>query len=319
MHLLDNAAEFADVDADVLTDLGHFGAQIDDLVARAFDERLPATTGFLGHTVKPVRVQLIAAIFLNELATVDAGLVRQLYQRAVDRHDLAVDAVKLVDQGLNPVVVQVKRVHQFNNLGAQFLIGLFFACRERVILHQGRRHPQILHLGQLAIVARDQVQRFQHARLKRGFHRSQRHVGLLIIVVVVVVDRVAVGVQLGLAVLFFLGGGIDVQVADNGLFVLVVFHRTAKGRIKVDHIAQQNLFVQKFVAPDRDRLKGQRALAEAQDHGVAAGLDPFRDGDFALTRQQFDRAHFAQVHTHRIVGPVQLFGLGGRYGDFARA
>jgi hypothetical protein len=38
------------------------------------------------------------------------------------------------------------------------------------------------------------------------------------------------------------------------------------------------------------------------DHHLAAGLDAFGDGDFALARQQFDRAHFAQIHAHGIVG-----------------
>ena len=38
------------------------------------------------------------------------------------------------------------------------------------------------------------------------------------------------------------------------------------------------------------------------DHRFAAGLDALGDGDFALARQQFDRAHFAQIHAHRIVG-----------------
>ena len=40
----------------------------------------------------------------------------------IDRHDPAVDAVELVDQCFDPVVVQVQVVHQFNNLGAQLLI-----------------------------------------------------------------------------------------------------------------------------------------------------------------------------------------------------
>jgi hypothetical protein len=38
------------------------------------------------------------------------------------------------------------------------------------------------------------------------------------------------------------------------------------------------------------------------------GLDPLGDGDLALARQQFHRAHLAQVHAHRVVGAVELFG-----------
>ncbi len=59
-----------------------------------------------------------------------------------------------------------------------------------------------------------------------------------------------------------------------------------------------------LVAPDDDRLEGQRALAQAGDHRLAAGLDALGDGDLALARQQLDRAHLAQVHAHRIVGAV---------------
>jgi hypothetical protein len=69
-------------------------------------------------------------------------------------------------------------------------------------------------------------------------------------------------------------------------------------------------FVQ-LVAPDDDRLEGQRALAQAGDHRLAAGLDALGDGDFALARQQLHRAHLAQVHAHRIVGAVGRLLLGG--------
>ena len=70
---------------------------------------------------KPVRVQFAAAIgFVDEFTTVDAGLVGQFHHRAVDLHDPAVDAVKLVDQRFDPVVVQVKTVHQFNDLARSF-------------------------------------------------------------------------------------------------------------------------------------------------------------------------------------------------------
>ena len=40
------------------------------------------------------------------------------------------------------------------------------------------------------------------------------------------------------------------------------------------------------------------------DHRLAAGLDALGDRDFALARQQLDRAHFAQIHAHGIVGAL---------------
>ncbi len=63
--------------------------------------------------------------------------------------------------------------------------------------------------------------------------------------------------------------------------------------------------------PVDDRVKGDRAFAKPQDHRVAPGLDPLGDGDFALAAKQFDRAHFAQVHPHRIIGAVDGFLLLG--------
>ena len=87
------------------------------------------------------------------------------------------------------------------------------------------------------------------------------------------------------------------------------------GRFEIDDVAQQDLAFVELVAPDDDGLEGQRAFAEARDHRLAAGLDALGDGDFALARQQLDRAHLAQIHAHRIVGAVGRLLLGGRGGD----
>ena len=89
------------------------------------------------------------------------------------------------------------------------------------------------------------------------------------------------------------------------------------GRLEIDDVAQQDLGVVEFVAPDDDRLEGERAFAQARDHRLAAGLDPLGDGDFALARQELDRAHLAQIHAHRIVGALGRLGTAG--GDRRRA
>ena len=84
------------------------------------------------------------------------------------------------------------------------------------------------------------------------------------------------------------------------------------GRFQIDDVAQEDFSFVQLVAPDDDGLEGERALAEARDHRLAAGLDALGDGDFALARQQFDRAHLAQIHAHGIVGALgRLFLLGG--------
>ncbi len=135
MNLLHDAAEFVDIHTDILANLGHVAAKFFDLVGRTFNQRLPASASLCAHFLKPVRVQLAALIFVDEFTTVNTGLVGELHHRAVDGHDAAVDAVKLVDQRFNTVAVQVKRVHQTNDFRAQFLVFLlFFACKGRVLI-----------------------------------------------------------------------------------------------------------------------------------------------------------------------------------------
>src|SRR5262249_46771055 len=65
--------------------------------------------------------------------------------------------------------------------------------------------------------------------------------------------------------------------------------------------AQEHLSLVELVAPDDDGLEGERTLAQAGDHRLAAGLDALGNGDLALARQKLHRAHFAQVHAHRII------------------
>src|SRR6185312_12725929 len=80
----------------------------------------------------------------------------------------------------------------------------------------------------------------------------------------------------------------------------------AIGGVEVDDVAQQHLAGDQLVAPGDERTVGGRALADAADHHVAAGLDALRDGDFALARQQLHAAHLAQIHAHGIVGAADI-------------
>src|SRR5215471_16950588 len=83
------------------------------------------------------------------------------------------------------------------------------------------------------------------------------------------------------------------------------------GRFEVDDVAQEHLSLVELVAPNDDGLEGEWALAQAGDHRFAAGFDALGDGDLALARQKLRRAHFAQIHAHRIVRALgRLLGLG---------
>jgi len=83
------------------------------------------------------------------------------------------------------------------------------------------------------------------------------------------------------------------------------------GRLEVDDIAQEHLSLVELVAPNDDGLEGERALAQPGDHRFATDLDALGDRDLALARQKLHRAHFAQVHAHRIIRALgRLLGLG---------
>jgi len=165
LDLIHDAAEFGNIHADIGADARHFGAQFLNLFARTFHQRLPAATGFGGHAVQPGRVQFVALIFFDEFAAVDPGGIGQFHHAGIDHHDAAVDAIKLVDQRVDPVVVQVQFVDQHDDFGSQLLIGRFVTRGKAGLFGQGRCHAQILHRRQLAVVAGDKVQRFQDLRL----------------------------------------------------------------------------------------------------------------------------------------------------------
>ena len=100
------------------------------------------------------------------------------------------------------------------------------------------------------------------------------------------------------------------NIGHNRLVIIFfAIDTTTKCGFEVNHVAQQNVFRQKFVAPDRDCLKGERAFAEPGNHRVAASLDALCNRDLTFTRQQLDAAHFTQIHPNRIIGAIKLFSF----------
>src|SRR3546814_14909089 len=90
----------------------------------------------------------------------------------------------------------------------------------------------------------------------------------------------------------------------------------AVGGVEVDDVAQQDAALDERLAPRQQGADGQRALADAADHLLAAGLDSLGDGDLAPARPQFPRAHLAQLHAPRVVGAPAVVAVpvagGGR-------
>ena len=53
-------------------------------------------------------------------------------------------------------------------------------------------------------------------------------------------------------------------------------------------------------------------MAQADNHRVTASLNPLGNRDFAFAAEQLNRAHFAQIHPHRIIGALTRTGLFSR-------
>ena len=175
-----------------------------------------------------------------------------------------------------------------------------------------------MHIRQLAKSTGDHLKGVQHARLQCGFHRGERQVGLIIFVLVVILgNRVAIGVQF-LRGLFFCSRRTGHNRGHNSRRFALFFKLVTERGLKVDHVAQQNIFGQQFVAPDGNRLECQRAFAKPQNHRIATGLNTLGNRNFAFTRQQLNTAHFAQIHPHRVISTVQFFSLGTAQDNFAR-
>ena len=144
------------------------------------------------------------------------------------------------------------------------------------------------------------VQGAQDARGQILFHDGKGHVDLSVVVVIVVV--------IGLAIANAGRKGVILFVIIVRVIAAAVRAELVVGALEVDDLAQKDLFVQQFLAPDRDGSKRQWALAQALDHGVPTGFDPLGDRDFALAGQQLDLAHLAEIHPDRVVRPVELLG-----------
>ena len=167
----------------------------------------------------------------------------------------------------------------------------------------------ILQLAQLLVRGGNVVEGLEDLRLELGLHGGERDSILVLILVVELAVNAAFAAILGT------DGGLSggrrgrrhVDDRDHGRWRRLGL-RPFVGRPQVDDLAQQDLGVHQLIAPNDDRLEGQRTLAQARHHRLAAGLDALGDGDLALTREQLDRAHVAQVHAHGIVRALRRLG-----------
>ena len=264
----------------------------------------------------------VALVVLEEVLARHAVAFGQPHQPAFEADQALVDVVELLDQRLDAVLVERQRLHVGDDLVLELLVVALLRGRERLVL-QPVLDVLILQPAQLLVVVGDAVEGLEHLRLELGLHRRERERVLDIVVsrrrhrrrlggaprhrrspaaARLAASRRGAGVR---------GCGVAGRAGHRR-----IDRRPARllgvgagiGRFEVDDVAQQDLAVVQFVAPDDDRLEGERAFAQAGDHRLAAGLDALGDGDFALARQELDRAHLAQIHAHRIVGAVGRLG-----------
>ena len=266
--------------------------------------------GRLGHAVEPALVELVAVVLVDELLARHAVVVGEPHQPALQLHQVAVDAVELLDQHLDAGVVERQALHVLDDLVAQLRVG---ALLLRADLLGGHVHldAPVLQLAELAVGVGDVVEGLQHLGLELGLHGRQRH-GVLEVLLLL---DLALGTRRAVRGLLVVGGGrrwrrrrADCGRRHRGRRRLGL--GTLVGRLQIDHVAQQDLGAVELVAPDDDGLEGERALAQAGDHGLAAGLDALGDGDLAFARQQLNGAHVAQIHANGIVRAVGRLGTG---------
>ena len=292
------------------------------------DEVFPAAPAKLGDAQQPFRIELRVLVILEEVLARHAKAFGQAQQLGLQADQPPVDVVKLLDQRVDAVLVERQRFDVGDDLFLERLVFALLRRRQRLVLELVL-DILVLQAAQLLVGVGDAVEGFENLRLEFGFHRRQRN-GILHIVFFlegVFGDRRFASSPAG-----GLRGAVERRLRSRpraasasaapgavmSIFGVLLAVGAGIGRFEIDDVAQQNLAVDQFVAPDDDGLEGQRAFAEPGDHRLAAGLDAFGDGDFALARQKLDRAHFAQIHAHRIVGAVGRLGGARRDGLGAR-
>src|SRR5579883_669922 len=351
LHHVHDLAELLDLESRLARQHVDVVAQVLNAVLVLGDEILPALGGELRHAVEPARVELGAEIVLEKILAGDAVALGEPHHAALVADQALVDVVELLDEAIDARLVEAQRLHLGDDLLFQLLVLALLRGRERGAL-EAELDVLLLQPAQALVLARHRVEGLQHLRLELGLDRGERERVLHVVLVHLAFAGGRCAVALLPAVHLVLrlergrggrrrrgrrdrrdrrGDGTARRVHAGAGFGARLGRRTRHhgrgrhrlgvgsriGRLEIDDVAQEDLSLVELVAPDDDRLEGERALAQAGDHRLAAGLDTLGDRDLTLARQQLDRAHLAQIHPHWIVGALAglgFLGLGDRLG-----
>src|SRR6266853_3634791 len=248
LHRADDAPELADRQTGLGRGDGDLTAQLHDVGGVLLDEIGPAAAGQLLHRVEPVRRQLVAEIILEELLALDAAGFGEAQHAALDRHQAAVEVVKLIDEELDAGVVEAHALHLLDHLGLELVVALLGRLDERLALLDGGE-ALILQLVQLLVEGGDGVEGLEHLRLERKLHGGERDRALLALGFLAGKpgDDLAFGARLDFGRRGAIGG--DLRRGGGRRRPIAVASDVARlgedvaaiGGVEVDDVAQQHL------------------------------------------------------------------------------
>src|SRR5207248_10115271 len=112
----------------------------------------------------------------------DAVAVTQTQQAALERDQLLVDVVELLDQRIDTGLVQPQRLHLDDDFVLQLLVLALLRGRQRLAL-QLVGDILFLKAAQLLVFGGDLVERLDHLRLQLGLDGRKRHLVFELVVI----------------------------------------------------------------------------------------------------------------------------------------
>ena len=173
LHDMHDAAELGDLETRLGGEPVDLGAELLHQAALVVDEVGPAALLQAADAAQPVGVELVALILAEEVLARHAIAFGEAQQAALIAEQLLVDVVEGLDQGLDAVGIELKRLDLGDDLVLQRLVALLLRGRERVVL-QGALDELVLEPAELLVVGGDEVEGLEHLRLELRLHGGKR-------------------------------------------------------------------------------------------------------------------------------------------------